>query len=68
MNNKKEKLYEWIGKGKINLTLKYRATENGTKIKDFYDRLETFGPTLWIARTKTHVFGGFTSIPWSLPK
>ena len=30
MNNKKEQLYEWIGKGKINLTLKYRATENGT--------------------------------------
>ena len=51
-----------------NLSLLYRATENGSSDKEFHKLCDGKSPTLTIFKNgKNRKFGGYLSIPWKSP-
>ena len=64
----KQKLKEFIGKDK-KVKLLYRASRDGDKANNFYEKCENQGPTLTLVLTTTQrKFGGYTSLSWTRPK
>ena len=59
-----EKLYEWSGYKKMELI--YRATRDGMTSKCFHDKCDNKGPTITLYKIDKNVFGGFSSISWSI--
>ena len=63
----KEILKKFIGTNRT-IKLLYRATRDGDKAENFYEKCENKGPTLILIETKTkRKFGGYTSLSWKKP-
>eukprot|EP01083_Nonionella_stella_P163184 536322_1 len=50
----------------VQLQLLYRSTKDGDSAPNFHDKCDNKGPTLTLVHTEfNHIFGCYTSIPWT---
>ncbi len=61
-----EKIFEWTQYKELELL--YRGTRDGDTAKQFHNKCDNIGPTIYLAKNeKGNIFGGYTSISWTSP-